>query len=539
MRPLCRSLVVVAFALVMIPPALFAQGVWEAPEDPCKLKAGHHLVNGGMMHLKIAVESDDENRTEDRLRRAQEVLVRAIEQNNQADNPAAWYWLGRYYVYRNDAYGADSAFRRAVVLAPECEAEARRYVEQLQPVVRREALLAWQEGAIDSAVGLFHLAASLMPDDAEIPFFLTRMYADRQQFDSAAKYVEIGIERAGGDEAHADRQLQAMLAILRGREGVAFEDPATANIVESRMRRDTLLVAVERDSTQLAKLIGEWAGQRLRPDVQQAVSRDSATLADRIAAARGALLDAKAKLQQDSTAAGAAFAPAFAAYERYLEMYPDDVDVTLRLLRRYSLLGNTRGIESTTARIARLPEVDPNELAQVGAAVHNDGYPAYAVELLEIAVNKNPYIQAAQYVLARASYALRDGPRLARAAKQLLAIDPLNPQSVRMMAASWDLAGNQDSVQTYVALANEGLQWGVTVTQFLPTGSAAVVSGSVANITSQSLAPTTLLFEFLDASGGVVASGSAEIPALEPRRRHAFSVRAEVSGAAAWRYRRQ
>ncbi|MDH3369247.1 MAG: FxLYD domain-containing protein, partial [Gemmatimonadota bacterium] len=87
--------------------------------------------------------------------------------------------------------------------------------------------------------------------------------------------------------------------------------------------------------------------------------------------------------------------------------------------------------------------------------------------------------------------------------------------------------------------ANEGLQWGVTVTQFLPTGSAAVVSGSVANITSQSLAPTTLLFEFLDASGGVVASGSAEIPALEPRRRHAFSVRAEVSGAAAWRYRRQ
>ncbi len=539
MRSLRPSLLAVAAALLMLPTRLVAQGVWEGPQDPCNLKAGHHLVNGGMMHLKIAVESDDENRTEDRLRRAQEVLVRAIEQNNQADNPAAWYWLGRYYVYRNDPFGADSAFRKSVQLAPECEAEARRYVGGLQPVVRREALLAWQEGAIDSAVSLFHLAASLMPDDAEIPFFLSRMYAERQEFDSATKYVEIGIERAGGDEAHADRQRQAMLTILRGREAVAFEHPAAAGIVESRIARDTLLHAIERDSTQLANLIAEWAGQRLRPDVQQAVSRDSATLAGRITAARAALPDAQTKLAQDSAGAGVAFAPALAAYERFLETYPDDADMTLRLLRRYSLLGNTTGMASTTRRITQLPEVDLNELAQAGTAVYNDGYPAQAVVLLEIAVSKNPYIRAAQYVLARAYYTMRDGPKLTRAAKQLLAIDPQNPQSVRMMAASWDVAGNQDSVQKYVGLANEGLRWAVTVTQFLPTGAAAVVSGSVANITAQPLSATTLMFEFLDGSGAVLASGAAEIPPLEPRRRHAFSVRADVSGAAAWRYRRQ
>lgn len=539
MRLPCRSLFAVLAGLLLLPQGLRAQRAWEVPQDPCALEPGHQRVNSGMMHLKSAVEADDDAKARNEFGHAHDDLLRAIQEHNQTDNPAAWYWLGRYYVYDDDAYGADSAFRRVVRLAPPCELDVKRRLSGLLPSVRERALVAWQEGTIDSAVALFHLAESIAPTDAEIPYLLSRMYAEQQQFDSADKYVEIGVERAAGGDEHADRQRQAMLAILRGREAQALDDPANARIVQSRIQRDTLIRAIERDSAQLAGLIAEWSGRRLRPDVQQAVSRDSTTLAQRIAAARRALPDARAALQRDSIAAGGAFAPALATYERYLEMFPDDADMALQLLVRYGALGDTRGIASTTRRIATLPEVDLNKLAQAGTAIYNDGYPEQAIPLLEIVANRNPYVQAAQYVLARAYYTLRDRQKLTRAARQLLAIDPLNPNTMRMMAAAWDLAGNRDSVQSYLALADEGLRWAVTVTGFLAVRTEAAVSGSVTNITSRQLAATTLTFEFLDVSGAVLASATAAIPALEPNQRHAFTVSANVPGAAAWRYRRQ
>jgi hypothetical protein len=91
----------------------------------------------------------------------------------------------------------------------------------------------------------------------------------------------------------------------------------------------------------------------------------------------------------------------------------------------------------------------------------------------------------------------------------------------------------------YVALADTGLGWSVTVTQFLPTESTAVLNASVANISLEPLGPGTLVFEFLGADGSVLGTATADVPALESRRRHAISVRADIGGAVGWRYRKQ
>lgn len=523
--------------LLAAAPATHAQRAFEQPQEPCKVKTGHHLVNGGMMHLKVAVETGNERTRQERLDRAQDVIVRAILENNQADNPGAWYYLGRYYVEAENPVGADSAFRRMLALAPECEEEAHRYLERLEPAVRVAALDAWQAGAVDSAAGLLRLAGSLAPADPEIPFLQARLYADQRQFDSASKYVSIGIERAAGDTAYAQRQRQVMLQVLRGREAVAFESPAIQQFAEARLRRDSVEQAIGHDRARLETLIEEWAGKNLRPETQQAVSRDSATLAERIAVGETRRAEIVTAAARDSSAAATVFRDVFAAYERYLAAYPDDTEVVLSLLRRYSLIGDVGGVERVADRLEAMPELDAGELTQAGVGVFNDGHPAQAARVLELSAGRNPYVPTTQHALARAYYAMRDTQRLRRAADRMVELDPLNPQSVRMLAGAWELAGEPDSVAKYVALADSGLGLAVTVTQFIETAGTATANGSIQNLSGGTSAPAALLFEFLDTSGAVVGSATVDVPPLESRRRHAFTARTEAPAAVGWRYR--
>lgn len=514
-----------------------AQRAFDQPQEPCDVKTGHFLVNGAMMHLKVAVETDNAQTREERLNEAHDVLVRAIEENNQADNPGAWYFLGRYYVERGDPFGADSAFGRLAEMLPQCRNEATHYLSQLQPAVRTAALEAWQAGAIDSAASLFKLASSLSPQDPEAPFYLARMYADDGRFDSAAVYVDIGLERAGDDPAHDQRKRQALGDLIRAREAAAFESPAIEALLQARLRRDSLDRALAVDERRLADLVAEWSGKNLRPETRQAVQRDSAMLADRIGAATQLHRQLETTIRRDSSAASDAFAGAITAYNRYLEAYPDDAEAVLRLLRRYSLLGNTEGIDRMIGRLAAMDSVDLNEITQTGTAVFNDGHADRAIALLDLAVARNPYMQSTLSTLARSHYQLGNADQLRETVARLLEIDPLNPQTMRLMAAAWDLAGNPDSVSKYVALADTGLGLGVTVTQFIPSPVSSTVNGSVLNMSSGPSDPAVIEFEFLDAEGTVLGTATVELPALEPKRRHPFSAEAAVPRAAAWRYR--
>jgi tetratricopeptide (TPR) repeat protein len=533
------SLTALALGSLLYASAAFAQG-WVGPQEPCDISAGHFLVNGGIQQLRIAADAgDDEDRRQHRLEEAYRVLRRAIVENDQGDNPAAWYYLGRYYSYTRDPFGADSAYRRALELAPQCESDIQRYVGQLAPQVLASALEAWQQQQPDTAVRYFRLARSLEPDNADVPLFMSMMHAEQRQFDSAEAYLEMGLEVAGDDPHYDRRQRQAVGDIARAYETVGFEHPAVQRILESRMVRDTLVRALERDSTQLAALLAEWAGQNLRPDVQQAVSRDSARLADKVAAAREALGPARTAFERDSVEAAQAMADALAAYERYLELFPDDDETAGRLLRRYSMLGQTQRMRPLMTRLMASDAVTAEDLTGLGLTLFNDGNVPQAVEVLEASLERNPVQRDALFVLCRAHYGAGNAEQLSEVAEQLLDLDPLNPQSVRMMAAAWDLAGNRDSVMKYVALADTGLGWAVTVTQMLAMESATTVNGSVANVTSRQLPATTLEFEFLAPDRSVIGTVTVEIPPLDPRRRHQVRARIEQGGAVGWRYRRR
>src|SRR5213592_995612 len=128
MRPVaCAAFAALFSGFVAVPIA--AQGRWVSPQPPCDLSPGHPKINGGVRALKDAVEKPD--RPDQQLARARQALTEAILQDRQDQNPAAWYYLGRSYVALSDAAGADTAFARALALAPRCAEDIAGYRGQL------------------------------------------------------------------------------------------------------------------------------------------------------------------------------------------------------------------------------------------------------------------------------------------------------------------------------------------------------------------------------------------------------------------------
>ncbi len=89
----------------------------------CDIDTGNRDVNSGAQSL-IDATSEEGERRERLLNEARDTLVKAIEEG-AADDVAAWYWLGMYYVMTDDPIATDSAFDRTEELKPECVAETR------------------------------------------------------------------------------------------------------------------------------------------------------------------------------------------------------------------------------------------------------------------------------------------------------------------------------------------------------------------------------------------------------------------------------
>lgn len=532
------SLLVGAVAALAGPPVA-AQEVWQGPQEPCALEFGHSTVESAAGHLKAAVEAEVESDRERHFQQAYDALTRAFQGFDQENNSAAWYYLGRYYVYRSDGAGADSSFRRAVQLAPQCEPDIEQYRAQLGSEIFTKGLEAWAGGATDSALAHLTIAHSLQPEDANVPYYMARIVAERGQLDSALRYLRIGDSVAGDDPAFQRQRRNALLEVARRYEELGMEAPGVQRLAPARLQRDSLRRAIARDSALLAQLIAEWAGQRLRPEVQQRVQRDSITLARRLEAARQAMPAVSDAIARDSAEVWQHLRPALEAYDRYLEAFPDDARTLLKTLEIAATAGATASIDSTLERLTRIEQLNLDELSLTAVAVFNSGQYGAAARLLEIGLEQNPYHRTALFLLTRAYYTLGDRERCMPTAQRLMEVDPLNPQSAQMMAFAWNLAGQSDSAQHYLQLFQGGLGWSVNVAQFIPAQNTSVLNGAVTNIGDRPLEPIRLVFDFLAADGTVVGSATVDVPALQPGARHALSVRTQQGGAVAWRYRKQ
>src|SRR5437763_4301458 len=221
-KPTVGAVVVCAVVCAAAPTA--AQQ-WQ--QAKCELKPGHVSVNRGMLYVKSASETRFADKRQKDLSDADGVLKQAVTSGGQEKNPAAWYYLARYYALRSDLVGADSAFAKAAALAPQCKGDIEVWRRILWVPVFNEGVRAWQAGQTDSAIASFRQANAIYDGDPTGFIYLGTLLSGANQPDSAAKYFRLAV-KAGDDPKFAKNKRDALFDVARVYHAAQRWDDAAA-----------------------------------------------------------------------------------------------------------------------------------------------------------------------------------------------------------------------------------------------------------------------------------------------------------------------
>lgn len=509
----------------LAPPAMFAQQIWLPAA--CDIKPGHQLVNSGMQSLKSAFTTKFADQRAKDLKDAERVLTQAVTTGQQEKNPAAWYYLGRYYLMVQDMAGADSALAKALTMVPGCKEDIGLYRRQAWVPLYNSGVQAWQAGNTDSAIvafrhanqiyqgeplGLIYIANLFVgredPDTALKRTSVAKYHADSlvyaTRMDSAAKYFRLAVP-AASDPKYAKERRDAFLNVARVYHSSKRYDEAAAAYKE-------FLGAYPNDVQAMASLGAVYILQNRRDSAMALYSTliahaDSATADD-----------------------------LFGAAQSVLSVIPSNPD--------------TAAMDATcgTAQKKKTPALTARQIAArcQPAAVdtmrkfHASVDPQYrlVVQTYEAGLAKNPYQRDALYNLAGISYLIGDTAKVLPLARRLYAADPMNRLTLAKVAGGFQLLGQKDSVLRYLQLA-DSLPIEVTVGNFIANDKGAELTGLFTNFRSKGGSPpVTITFEFLDKTGAVVASKPQDVPTLAAGANQSFKVTADQPAIAAWRYKR-
>ena len=476
-----------------------AAAQWIGPK--CDLKSGHYLVNSGVLYLKSAAETMFPDRKEKDLREALRVLGQALGSGGQQANPAAWYYLGRYYVAVKDEAGADSAFTTAVVLAPGCADDVSSWRRQMWVPVINAGIAAWQAGKTDSAMATLRRANRLYTREPAGFNYLAILLTNANQTDSAARYFTLAIQ-AAQDPKFAKDKKDAMFNLARVHHRAQRWDAAA-------QAYGAYLAAYPNDLPATAGLASVHAGMG-RHDEAMAIYRqvlqhaDSADAADLFSV--GSQILAGISIPPDTAGQGA-------------QCRAD---------------ARRAGRTLTVAQVAaRCDSVTRKAIRDFDAGA--EGQYRLVEQAYEAGLAKNRYDRDALVALAGVAALVADTERALSAAQRLYAVDPLSRGTLRKVAYAWQLKGKGDSAMHYLRLG-DSIPVEVTVGSFAPSEHGATLKGTLTT-----LRPTpavTLTFEFLGAKGAVVTTQTQNVALGKVGETQPFELQASGAGIAAWRYRR-
>jgi tetratricopeptide (TPR) repeat protein len=478
-----------------------AQGGWTVAK--CDIKPGHFLVNSGLLYLKSAANGRFQEQIQKDLRDANRSLIQAITSNGQDKNPAAWYYLGRYYVAMKDAVGADSAFTRTEQLLPACKEDIAWWRRNLWVPLYNAGIQAFNAGQTDSSIKLFQQANAIYRGEPTGFKILGVLFVNANQPDSAARYFRLAIQVADVDPKYAADKKESLYNLAANYYRAQRWEEAKAAYRE-------YLTVVPNDPQALAGLASIYSNTG-KPD--------SATLL------YGQIID-----KADSVDAMSLFFAGTSIFSAAPRM-PDTATTGSSCraeARRNSRTLTARAIaarcDSVTARATRSSD---------SAAV---GYYRLAAKAFEAGLTKNPSFRDAQFNLANAYLALKDTARMLPVAKRLHAVDPMNRMSLRLLAQAYQFQKRGDSTLFYLTVADSLLPVEVTVGSFQPQEQNASLSGLITNFHTKPSAPLKLVFEFLNAKGDVVATQTVSVPQVEAGGNYPFQLQAIGAGIVAWRY---
>jgi tetratricopeptide (TPR) repeat protein len=235
---------------------------------------------------------------------------------------------------------------------------------------------------------------------------------------------------------------------------------------------------------------------------------------------------------------------AVAAWQQYLQWKPDDIDGK----KGYARALRSDGQPDAAAEIERElisgsgADVPIADLMAAGVNFFNDkNYPEAAATFARV-VKREPWNRDALFNMGNAYLGSQNGDGVVTAGLALYAIEPMNENSVKLLAQGYQLKKDQKMIVKYFTEV-EAMAFNLDVQQLqLQSGGAKLVgtaTGRAAKtIDTKPIAPhpVTLVFEFLDEKMGVVATSERTVKALGVGETAAVEAEGLGAGIVGWRY---
>ena len=237
--------------------------------------------------------------------------------------------------------------------------------------------------------------------------------------------------------------------------------------------------------------------------------------------------------------------------EKYLTWVPNDIEVKRALASSYRATGQNDKASALEKEVGPGPAA-AGQPATGAAGAMNAAIEAYnakkydqAAKGFEEVLATEPYNRDAMYGLANSYLGLKNWPKLETAAGRLVAVEPINDEALRMLATG-QRNNKKEAQANKTAIQVLSLPVTVVIKQFAPTATGATINGAATgheaqNAQGKPLAPTpvSLMFEFLDAKGTVLATQEVPIQPLKPGESQPIEAKAEAKDIVGWRYKRK
>jgi tetratricopeptide (TPR) repeat protein len=518
-------------------PAKFVQGL-------CPIRLGSKKLEAGFNALRKAYDAKTPAEKSALLNDARQNILAAIATEGQASNGGAWYYLARTALMRGDPIEADSAFTKAQDLAPACELDISTHRQNSWAVLGKAGIDMQQAGQSDSALAQFLDATYLFRGLPHVYSNIGVIFANTGRSDSAVVYFQKALEIAEKDSTLTEER-----------------NNAAQNLALMQIRAEQFPAAIKTLQKSRGWYMEEIAAKRARLDSLRKVTPATPAQTQEIEALQQAL----------ST----------------LETSLTDTEKTLALtFRNQGMTDSAEAMEHsvvTKFSAMNLDSLETGDLLTVGVAHFNGGRYPEAKAAFTKAAERNAWSRDARYNLAitwlaesrkskDSAEALRKLARATRTpsaalkaqladtvrldaetmaayrglvgeAAKLVELDPMNEDALRLLAqAQRGLHQEQDAYKTAERLV--GLPFSVEITGFQMGSTRARLMAEATGRNPMDAdgkpikpAPVTLVFEFLDGKGAVVATREAEVPVLTLGQKHPIDLDVRGADIVAWRYR--
>ena len=240
---------------------------------------------------------------------------------------------------------------------------------------------------------------------------------------------------------------------------------------------------------------------------------------------------------------------AMGTFRKYLGWNPADTDAR----RALAITFRAAGMEDSASAVenamveefakSNLDSLDMQDLMAVGVAAFNAQRYAEAETAFKKAVERNAWSRDARYNLANTYLALKNNEALVAEAAKLLEMEPLSEDVLRLLAQG-QRGLKQDEAVVKTAERLVALPFSIEVTGFQMGGSSAQLTGEATGRipldprgNPLKTAPVTIVVEFLDQGGKVVATQEFTVPVLKEGEKSPVQQEATAAGVAGWRYR--